>query len=108
MGCGRAGMVACLGPMKTLKLWNGRGGSRKDPTSGYWVVTGHCYIAALSKTEAVALMRLVGFEDFTQYKLDHFFLPDDWGPPMDGIKVARGVWVARPSPGVWEKPVKLI
>ena len=109
MGCGRAGMVACWGSMKTLKLWNGRGGSRKDPKSGYWIETGHCYIAALSKAEAIALMRLAGFETFTRHELDEYYSPDCWGSPMEGIKPMRGVWATRlDGESSLVKPTKLI
>jgi hypothetical protein len=95
--------------MKTLKLWNGRGGSRKDPTSGCWIETGHCYIAALSKAEAIALMRLAGFETFTRHELDEYYVPGCWGSQMEEVKRVRGVWAARPGQDFGpEKPIKLI
>lgn len=96
------------GSMKTLKLWNGPGGFRKDPTSGCWIETGHCYLAAFSKVEAVALMHLAGFDTFTRYELEEYYIPV-WGIRMAAVKPVRGVWAARPGQDYGsEKPVKLI
>ena len=98
-----------LGPMKTLKLWSGEGCFRRDPTSGCWVAIGRCYIAALNKAEAVALMRLAGFENFTRHEFDTHYSPALWGAALAGVKPVRGVWACRPGQEYGpEKPVKLI
>ena len=73
--------------MKTIKLFNGGGQRRRNGEE-----TGHIYLGAFSKPEAVALMHLAGFEDFTLHELNTYYSPDCWGDQMDGIRPGRGVW----------------
>jgi len=79
-----------------LKMFNGRGQARRAK-DGSSKSTGHVFIGARSAAEAVALMHLAGFEDFTRHELDVYFAKNCWGDNMEGIPLQRGVWAMRPG-----------
>jgi hypothetical protein len=83
--------------MTTIKMFNGGGVDRRNPKTRAWEPVGHYYIGAFSKAEAVALMRLAGFEYYSLHELNEYASKGCWGNQMRGVLLQRGVWIVPPG-----------
>lgn len=85
---------------KKLKIWNGPD----------WKHTGHIYVAAYSKKQALELVcKAAGWDGAcTMHEINVYWSPNCWGTKMDGITPEVGVWHVADDTKNKAKPVRLV